>query len=293
MFTLKRPFHVTFDSNTIEFVLNTKPYTLESMGQNFDPELEKAFCKINAAIEAHDVIPFVSETYFSSEAIPKKARKSNMGTPCKPTIDCTYFNDKTIRIRFSLSPSVIVELPQQFMAVKEKLMDGFGYVLPVSRIAFPYCKEIKNLYAPNINVSKFREDSGNVARFLEDKLGASLKYVKATLKAHCSILEQDLPITDLFNKTNLSDKKVAKLMAELADCDMICAHIASKNHYLCTLDESKTQGQTGIFSCGNIRKLKNEYRLHIINPQKLAKLISFIASREERVRRDDMGQTVA
>jgi hypothetical protein len=61
--------------------------------------------------------------------------------------------------------------------------------------------------------------------------------------------------------------------AESADGDLVAAHIAFGNDYLCTEDRGRSAASPSIFDAENRAWLKTEYRVEILNVQQLANLV--------------------
>lgn len=78
----------------------------------------------------------------------------------------------------------------------------------------------------------------------------------------------------LLTDNTLPPKKLASHIAELADCDMVCAHWAHKNDFICTCDRSKGQGRSGILHPDNIEKLKAQFSIQVLSPDELVQEIS-------------------
>jgi hypothetical protein len=60
---------------------------------------------------------------------------------------------------------------------------------------------------------------------------------------------------------------------ESADGDVVAAHIAFGNDYLCTEDRGGSTGSLSIFDAENRAWLKTEYMVEILNVQQLANLL--------------------
>ena len=81
-------------------------------------------------------------------------------------------------------------------------------------------------------------------------------------------------INILMKDNQLSDAKLARLVAELADCDMVSSHIAFENDYLCTLDRSRGQGKGGVLSKENLAKLNEKYPIRVVSPTELVEVLN-------------------
>lgn len=276
--------NVTFDSNTVEHALGVKGEAL------YCQNLAGAFARLRQAIEKGRIVPYVSEGYFTVEAILKKSRKKEMGRPAKSSSHVYAVSENEVGISMIFGPAVSVELPPQFEAVYKRLKELGGFVLPVNRFGWPVCKMVQELY-PKFDTGgrefdAYNQKSDEVSRFIEDEIGGGLKFVKEQFKK--DILSNPIPLhrdnpmyrelvrdgatNILFSDNNLSDKKIAKHIAEISDCDMVSSHIAFGNDVLCTLDRSKGQGISGILHADNLSKLRRKYPIRICSPVELVEV---------------------
>lgn len=69
-------------------------------------------------------------------------------------------------------------------------------------------------------------------------------------------------------------RQIEKAFAESADGDVVAAHIAFGNDYLCTEDRGGSALSPSIFDAENRAWLKTEYGVEILNVQQLASLLA-------------------
>lgn len=281
---------VTFDSNTIEYAIGVKTYGEGTTDPSCCRGLATAFTKLRQAIEEGRIVPHASEGYFTVEAILKKCRKKAMGKPARSSSHVSVVSGREVKLSMVFGPAVYVELPPQFDAVYKRLKELGGIVLPVNRLGWPVCKTVQELY-PKFNADRqefdaYNQKSDEVSRFIEDEIGGGLKFVKEQFKK--DILSNPIPLhrdnpmyrelvrdgatNILFSDNNLSDKKIAKHIAEISDCDMVSSHVAFGNDVLCTLDRSKGQGTSGILHADNLSKLEKKYPIRVCSPVELVQL---------------------
>jgi hypothetical protein len=74
------------------------------------------------------------------------------------------------------------------------------------------------------------------------------------------------------SKRGKEKKQVENAFAESADGDLVAAHIASGNDYLCTEDRAKSTVLRSIFDSENRAWLKAEHGIEIVNVKQLASL---------------------
>lgn len=286
------PLHVTFDSNTVEYVLGVKSYDVKLLGRHFDQRLAEAYAILRNAISTHKIVPYVSEGYFTIEAIEKKQRKSKMGKPAKTQTKVTAVSPNRVGMSFAFGPSVNVELNPCFAAVLDALKSAGGKVLPVYRMCFPICEEARSLHIEFGNgkptFEEFQKRNHKIDQYIENELGGGLKHLKQVFQddilTHPIPIERDNPFyrnsiregatSLLFADNNLTQKKQAALIAELADCDMVCVHWAYDNDFICTCDISKGQGHAGILYSRNIKRLNEEFAIRVLAPCELASIIA-------------------
>ena len=77
----------------------------------------------------------------------------------------------------------------------------------------------------------------------------------------------------LKNIPDNSRGEIADAVAEWADGDMVCAHVAYGNHYICTRDSAQKAGKDSVFSTENRDWLEREYSVKFITPEELAVLL--------------------
>lgn len=283
---------VTFDSNVIEYVVGAKGLRDEQGNLFHDGQTATAIGTLKGMIEKKQILPFVSEGYFTIEAIQKSRRRKELGKPAKMASSTADVRPACVRCTFAIGPSVDVVLPMQFERTLVALRKLGGKVLPVYRLAFPICRDIQDCKIDYKTLGKplenYAEKEGEISEFIEKEIGSGLEYVKRVLKddikSHEIPIGWDNPwyrdlvekgaINILMNDNNLSDAKLARLVAELVDCDMVSSHIAFEINYLCTLDRSKGQGKGGVLSKENLAKLSEKYPIRVLSPTELVDILN-------------------
>lgn len=283
-----KQFHITFDSNVIEYVLGVNALCRSDGMPIHDSETSCALRQINQLISDHVIIPYVSEGYFTLEALRKKERKKNLGKPAKITVSKANSKPHVYESTFTMGPSVEIVLPEPFERTYKALKNIGGKILPVCRIAFPMCKEVLDCRADfgagHISFGDYNDKCAAISRFIETELGGGLEGAKTTLQEnieHC-IEQNTIPIAYdnpwyrdlvrnraaniLFGGNDLSDKALGKIVAEISDCDMVASHIAYGNYCLCTLDRSIGQGNKGILHPDNLIELNKAYPITVLSP---------------------------
>jgi hypothetical protein len=72
---------------------------------------------------------------------------------------------------------------------------------------------------------------------------------------------------------NKYKRQIEKAFAESADGDLVAAHIAFGNDYLCTEDQGRSAVSPSVFDAENRAWLKTEHGVEILNAQQLAHLL--------------------
>ena len=283
---------VTFDSNVVEYVVGAKGLRDKEGKLLHDEQTASALETLKSMIEKKLIIPFVSEGYFTIEAIQKSRRREELGKPAKMSSSTKSCDPVSARCTFVMGPSVDVVLPTEFENTHVALRSLGGKVLPVYRLAFPICRDIldckldyKTLDKP---LDNYTEKEGEISDFIEKEIGSGLEHVRRVLKE--DIMSRGIPIgrdnpwyrdlvrngaiNILMKDNQLSDAKLARLVAELADCDMVSSHIAFENDYLCTLDRSRGQGKGGVLSKENLAKLNEKYPIRVVSPTELVEVLN-------------------
>ena len=283
---------VTFDSNVVEYVVGAKGLRDKEGKLLHDEQTATALETLKGMIEKKQIIPFVSEGYFTIEAIQKSRRRTELGKPAKMSSSTKSCDPVSARCTFVMGPSVDVVLPTEFENTHVALRRLGGKVLPVYRLAFPICRDILDCKLDYKALDKpldyYSEKEGEISDFIEKEIGSGLEYVRRVLKE--DVLSHEIPIgwdnpwyrdlvrngaiNILMKDNQLSDAKLARLVAELADCDMVSSHIAFENDYLCTLDRSRGQGKGGVLSKENLAKLNEKYPIRVVSPTELVEVLN-------------------
>lgn len=258
---------VTFDSNV------WRPAGDPTRFPN-DP-MHASFTKIHRALCGVQIEGRLSETVFTLEGIARADRK-NMLSAYKPKIGITeeVLPDGRIHLGLSIGPDLTAH-PGNNSYLSSHLNDALALgfkLMHCHRVAGFINPDIKTeWYAqtpiPTIDVAnKF----GEVGRKIE-AAGAGIAWVKSIGTANAQSAEH-WP-QGLANAPSTEDKTIASAVAEWADGDMVSAHVAYQNHYICTRDTAKAAGSNSVFSPSNRVWLERDYGVKFVSPVELANLV--------------------
>jgi hypothetical protein len=236
-----------------------------------DPLLEY-YQKIHEAIKTAKIAAYIAEVIFTLEGIEGKDRQSFMKS-YEADIDCvideTPSQDEMIELSLTIAPNIKAHLGNNHYLSKylrEALKIGFK-ILRCPRVGGIINPDIdKSFYAHLENIYSFAECAEEIER-----IGGGISHVMRLGNLYSNgnkawrFAIMDAPSTD--------STKIKKALAEWADGDMIGAHYAYKNDYLCTLDDGKTAGSTSVMSAQNKDILKAKFGIKFIHPEELCDLI--------------------
>ena len=254
---------VTFDSNV------WRPVGDPTRFPN-DP-IHASFQKIHDALRNGEIEGRISETIFTLEGIARADRKNLIGG-YKPKIAVTeeVLPDGQIRIGFSIGPDTNVHPgnnPYLSSHLTDALALGFK-LMHCHRVAGFVNPDIKPEWYASTTIPKsdIANQFGEVGRRIETA-GAGIAWVKAIGAAHARSTEHWSK--GLANAPFSEDQAIASAVAEWADGDMVSAHVAYQNHYICTRDTAKAAGANSVFSSANRLWLEKDYGVKFISPEQL------------------------
>lgn len=256
---------ITFDSNTWRKVASPDNFPK-------DPIIDD-YKIIREAISNCKIIPFISETVFTLEAIKKIDRKQFFKDyKAVVTFDVSVGEDGYIKIQFSIGPNKDAH-PGNNNFLIEHFADAVNLGFNVI-----YLPRIAGITNKDIEGYKYKMDTATLTQYLEKvfEVGRRITELQAG----------DYEITELANKYNpqaglagIGDAPdsengvIAKAIAEWADGDSVASHVAIRGDYFCTNDKAISGGMKSVFSATNLAILNKEYGLKTINPTCLANLV--------------------
>lgn len=258
---------VTFDSNV------WRPAGDPTRFPN-DP-MHASFTKIYGALHGGQLKGYLSETVFTLEGIARTDRKILLSA-YKPKV---YISDEThtdgrIHLGLSVGPDLTAH-PGNNSYLSSHLNDALALgfkLMHCHRVAGFINSDIKpEWYAqtptPTTDVAN---RFGEVGRKIE-AAGAGIAWVKSIGTSNAQSAEHWTQ--GLANAPTTEDLTIASAVAEWADGDMVAAHVAYQNHYICTRDTAKAAGSNSVFSPPNRAWLERDYGVKFVTPEELANLV--------------------
>lgn len=258
---------VTFDSNVWRPVGDPGRFPKDPMHASFQ--------KIHDALSRGDIEGRISETIFTLEGIARANRKNLLGG-YKPKIAITeeVLQDGQIHIGLSIGPDAAAH-PGNNPYLSSHLTDALALAFKLM-----HCYRMAGLVNPDIKSewyastliqkSDIASKFGEVSRRIE-KAGAGIAWIKAIATTHAKSTEHWSK--GLANAPSTEDQDIASAVAEWADGDMVAAHVAYQNHYICTRDTAKAAGENSVCSASNRLWLEKDYGVKLISPEQLGDLI--------------------
>lgn len=251
-----------------------------------------ALVAIKDAIRNGQMRGFISEGFGTVEAIQKRHR-AKFYAQNVPKVEVTNISHGpglhsmgiNIQARHDLHPGIGDKFEEE---LQEALVLGIK-LLSTPYIGRPVPDRLRknpHIYADEVfATANYNERFGEVVRTIVDR-GVGEGALISLVKEFTTRLDAPRP-------ASLSDRaliysvyewastvghinerrKIEKAFAESADGDLVAAHIAYGNDYLCTEDRGGSAGVPSIFDTAHRAWLKTQYGVQILNAQQLAQLI--------------------
>lgn len=236
-----------------------------------DPQYD-ALCKIHGAIIDGRIEAYISESIFTWENIPRKARKAKVGS-MKSKIETTVSetgNGVSMNFVLGSNPKDAVSLSENQHLQKPTeaaLRIGFR-IVRLPRIGAITNKDIESVRYEVPDFETYYQKATEVGEKIE---------LKGAGKAQLDDLVKNNPgisITDKIRNAPESDlNKIAKAIAETVDGDAIATSIGLGCDFFCTRDEAKGAGEASVFSKTNLSWLNSDYGFEVKKPEEIAALI--------------------
>jgi len=245
---------VTFDSNVWENIVD------ESKRR----EKEK-YGKLYVLIASKSLIPFFFEGIATMESIPRKDRKDYISN-YKATTSFQVGDEEPHVIKGSESPELTDYLKKN---IPKALELGFRF-LKFHRIGAVGLNVGDQYLAKDeaYTLEERIERSFECAKVIES-LGAGKSRLHSRLNGgnHKGIVHQ----TD--SDKSLSVKQYGKDFGEWVDGDALAAHYGYGIDFFCTNDLARGFGTSSIFSSNNLKKLKEKFKIKVVSPSELLKVL--------------------
>lgn len=275
---------VTFDTNVWNRLVFPERHTSST---NY-----LALVALNDALRGERVRGFISEGFGTVEAIQKRHR-ARFYAQNVPKIEVASTSNGpgfhrmgiNIQARHDLHPGIGDEFEEE---LREALTLGIQ-LLSTPYIGLPVPDRLRNnphIYAEEVfATADYNERFGEVVRTIVDR-GVGEGALISLVKEFTARLDEPRPVT-LSDRAliygvyewasteghNKEKRQIEKAFAESADGDLVAAHIAYGNDYLCTEDHGGTAISPSVFDREHRAWLKTQYRVEIVNAQQLARLL--------------------
>ncbi len=256
---------ITFDSNTWRKVASPDNFPKDPIICDYKI--------IRDAINNGKIIPFISETVFTLEAIKKIDRKQFFKDyKAIQTFYVSELDDGYVKIQFTIGPNPSAH-PGNNDFLKEHFADAVS--LGFNIINLPRVAGITN---KDIEGYKYKMDTETLTKYLEKvfEVGKRITEMEAGDFEINKLAIKYNPHAGLHGIGDAPDSEngiIAKAIAEWADGDSVASHIAIDGDYFCTNDQALSSGVKSVFSVTNLAILKAEYGFLTINPTSLANLL--------------------
>lgn len=251
-----------------------------------------ALVKLNNAIRNGQVCGFLCESFATIESIKREDRARfhlqnvpKVGVTHKshgPGLHCLTID---IQANHSLHPGLTEEFEAE---LKEALAMGMKLLsTPYIGVAIPdRLRKNPDIYAPEVfATADYNERFGSVANAIAAR-GVGGGAVAALAKELTARLDGPRPqewsdrefLYRVYEYARTSDLKrekaqIEKAFAESADGDLVAAHVAFGNEYLCSEDRGGSAIGASILDDDNRAWLKTAYGVNLLSAQQLANLL--------------------
>ncbi len=251
-----------------------------------------ALVRIKKAVQSGLMRGFISESFGTVEAIPKKDR-SKLHAQSFPKVEVTSKAQGNrnisltigIQADHSLHPGIGENFERELneaVAIGMKLLSSpyVGVPIPAALLNNPhyYAQEVfatadySERFASVVEAISARGVGGG-------RLAAIAKEFTERLDAprpdHMSDRQLIYGVYEYACISNLKREKeqISKAFGESADGDVVAAHVAFGNDYLCTEDRGRSAIGPSIFDAENRAWLKSVHGVHIVSVQQLSDLL--------------------
>lgn len=258
---------IIFDSNVWQIATIPDDFPNESSLTDFK--------KIHQAILDNKIVPFLSETVFTIEAIKRVERQDFFSsTKGKVDINTKENLNGTISLGIKVQPNEkdaidFIERPILKRYFDEAVKLGFNIArLPrIGGLVNPEVDSVRYKLAGEA-LEKYHEKVFEVAEKIENN-GAGMSQIETIGRQYGN----SVWLKGLKNAPKADRNKIAKAAAEWADGDSVAISIALCCDYFCTRDKAKGAGNNSVLSRKNLEWLHSDYGFQTITPEDLANLI--------------------
>lgn len=260
---MHEPLKVTFDKNVYEFIVDPEKDAPVSS------EERDVFRAINKLINDRKILPFISETIITYEAVAKKER-FNILTYDSPIV----VKAEGSLISLSSNPEIYPGNHLKDDVYLTKAIGAGFKILPGKRFGKLINPGIKNEWYYFID-----EDYFTTAKRFEDVV-KEIEIMGAGYSHFLTLIttkeNKHLPRNEKLKFYKGSVKKLSAAVAEWSDGDSIALHIAYGVDYFCTYDEGKNAGRNSTFGQMVYGQLNRKFGVKKVMPRELLAYANFV-----------------
>ena len=250
---------ITFDTNVWQQIVSPEKY--------FGDPLYNDYKKINEEIKRKRIVPFISATVFTLEAINKKDRLAFLQKDKnKIQFNPIETHDSSVKMNIVIGSKPGIH-PGNNNFVKEyldaALILGFN-ILRLSRIG-----GISNPQMDNVQYYQMSDSETKITQEVVEKIEKRQAGTFHAMKIG-NKYDSHSWYRGLGKAPETESKRIAKALAEWSDGDSVGVHIGIEGDYFCTNDRARGAGSKSVFSKENLRWLEEEYKFKCISPEELA-----------------------
>ncbi len=260
---------VTFDSNVWRIVSSPSVFPA-------DPSI-KEILALHNAIANGQILPLLSETVFTLEAIKNADRRQffrdyNLQISFSERVD----PNGSIRVGMSLGPDRSAH-PGNNRYLSRHLSDALqlGFrLLHTTRLGGIKNPDLDEKWFYTQSTTESQERNRRFAKCARDieARGCGIKHVKETVSPY---VRRNASWQDgLRHAPSSEDATIAKAVAEWADGDSIAAHYSYSGDFFCTRDRAKSSGPASVLSPQNRVWAASAYGIEFVTPEELLKKIN-------------------
>ena len=253
------PIKVTFDKNVYEFVVHP------SKEARITQQERVAFEMIHQMIRNKRILPFLSESTLTYEAVAKEQRLKVLAHS-KPLI---FSHEGTVT---TISPNPEIHPGNHFeddIYLTGAIEMGFR-ILPGRRLGKLVNPAVKKDWY-HLSEDRFEaisERFSEVVREIELLGGGYRRY-------HALITTEENKHLNIFERVKMfngSLKQFAKAISEWSDGDSVALHIAYDHDFFCTNDNARNAGGDSVFNHRICSLIDQKFGFKKISPLELAKM---------------------
>jgi hypothetical protein len=259
---------VTFDSNVWRPIVSPARFPNEP--------LLPVFQAIRAAIQGGRVKPFLAETVFTLEAVPKKNRRQFFGSyRLEVNSSSETTKDGRINVKMTLSPPKGLHArndPVRAAHLTDAVSLGFR-LLRIPRIGGLQNPDLQPDWFASGRLEGFDERLARTSACLAaiEAKGCGMAQIRelglryATKGAHWRDGVGNIPADQ--------EPSFTAAVAEWADGDSVAGHYGYGNDYFCTLDAGISGGAASVLHSSRRAWLDEDFGIRVVTPVQLAEVL--------------------